>query len=114
MGVQTNNTKALEELFAPHKQDMDVLKEALKEVTEEDNEKKKGSAKELIRKCMDLQSRMDQAERTFNSEKKKWDKELGKTIKRLKNMVGGRPVNEGVEDEKEEGGGESSDENTDS
>ena len=101
MGVQTNNTKALEELFAPHKKEMDILSEALKEVNQEDVEKKKGAAKELIRKCLDLQSRMDQAERTFNSEKKKWDKELGKTINRLKNMVAGRPQNEGVEDEKE-------------
>lgn len=114
MGVQTNNTKALDDLLAPHKQEMNILSEALKEVNQEDVEKKKGAAKELIRKCLDLQSRMDQAERTFNAEKKKWDKELGKTINRLKNMVAGRPQNEGVEEEKEESDSSDSAENTES
>ena len=101
MGVQTPNTTALEKLFEPHKADMDVLKEALKEVTQEENEKKKGSAKELVRKCMELKGRMDQAEREFTSNNQKWDKELGKTIKRLQNMASGRPVNDGVEEDKD-------------
>lgn len=95
MGVQTPNTQRLEELLKPHKQEFDVLKEALKEVSKEDAEKKKDAAKELIRKALTLQSQMDTAERTFNSEKKKFDKELGKTLNRLKNMASGRPLDEG-------------------
>lgn len=103
MGVQTQNTQRLEELLKPHRQEFDVLKEALKEVSKEESEKKKDAAKELIRKALELQTRMDQAERTFNSEKKKFDKELGKTLNRLKNMASGRPLDEGENENEDKG-----------
>lgn len=102
MGVQTQNVARLEEMLKPHRQEFDVLKEALKEVSKEESEKKKDAAKELVRKALELQQRMDQAERTFNSEKKKFDKELGKTLNRLRNMASGRPLDEGESDEKED------------
>lgn len=105
MAVETSNTQALEDLLKPHRQEVDVLKEALEEVTKEDAEKKKVAAKELVRKAMELQGRMNQAERDFLAQKKKWDKELGKTIRKLQNMVAGRPVNDGIEDDKDSGGG---------
>jgi hypothetical protein len=107
MAVQTPNTARLEEMLKPHREEFDVLKEALKEVSKEDAEKKKDAAKELIRKALELQGRMDTAERTFNSEKKKFDKELGKTLNRLRNMAAGRPLDEGEkkdDDEKEKEG----------
>jgi hypothetical protein len=109
MSVNTQNTQRLEEMLKPHRGEFDVLKEALKDVVKEDAEKKKDAAKELIRKALDLQSRMDSAERTFSSEKKKFDKELGKTLNRLRNMASGRPLDEGEndnEEEKKESGGE--------
>jgi hypothetical protein len=99
MSVQTQNVARLEEMLKPHRQEFDVLKEALREVSKEEAEKKKDAAKELVRKGLDLQQRMDQAERTFNSEKKKFDKELGKTLNRLRNMASGRPL----DDEEKEG-----------
>ena len=107
MAIDSKNIQALEEMLKPHRGEMDVLKEALKEVTKEEGEKKKVAAKDLIRKGLDLQSRMNTAERTFNSEKKKFDKELGKVINRLKNMAQGRALDEGEdEEENKEGSGD--------
>jgi hypothetical protein len=102
MALQTQNTARLEELLKPHREEFDVLKEALKEVSKEESEKKKVAAKDLIRKALELQDRMNTAERTFNSEKKKFDKELGKTLNRLKNMASGRPLDDEEEKEKED------------
>jgi hypothetical protein len=105
MGVNTQNTQRLEELLKPHRQEFDVLKEALKEVSKEESDKKKDAAKDLIRKALELQGRMDGAERTFTSEKKS-DKELGKVLNRLRNMAAGRPLDDGEKDDKDGGNGE--------
>ena len=101
MGVNTANTDKLNDLFKPHEQAVDVLKEALQEVSEERAEKKKESAKELIRKALDLKKQMDTAESQFTSQKKKWDKELGKVMNRINNMAAGRPLDSGEKEEKE-------------
>lgn len=106
MSVQTNNTQKLEALFSPHRVDIDVLKEAFAEVAKEDSEKRKIEAKDLIRKARELQNRMNVAERQFNSDKKKFDKELGKIINKLTNMAAGRQVDD-EEEEKEKEGNES-------
>jgi seryl-tRNA synthetase len=103
MGLQTPNTTKLDELLKPHLQEFDVLREALKEVTKEESDKKKDAAKELIRKALDLKGRMEQADRLFNSEKKKFEKELGKTLNRLRNMAAGKPLDEGEDEGKEKG-----------
>lgn len=101
MSVTTENTKKLEELLKPHRTEFDVLTEALKEVTKEEADKKKDVAKDLLRKALSLQSQMDTSERTFLSEKKKFDKELGKIINRLRNMAAGRPLDDGENNEEE-------------
>lgn len=98
MSLETNNTKALDSLLAPHRQELNLLAEAMKEVAQEDNEKKKESAKALIREAIALKVQMDQAQRDFESKKKKCDKALGKLIRRLENMSAGRPIDEGVEE----------------
>lgn len=98
--AESDNTKKLADLINSQKTEFDVLAEALKEVAKEDGEKRKQDAKGLIRQALELKSKMDQAERTFNSEKKKFDKALGKVMNRLKNMANGKPINEG-EDEDE-------------
>lgn len=99
--MATDNTKKLDDMLRPHRQELDVLQEALQEVSKEDAEKRKTEAKELIRRALDLQKQMDQAEKQFLGQKKKWDKELGKALKRLQNMANNRPLDEGI-DEKEE------------
>lgn len=99
MAAQTPNTSKLDDLLKPHQTEFNVLQEALKEVAKEDSESRKGKAKEMIRKALDLKRQMDEAERQFNSQKKKWDKELGKTLQRLSNMANNKPLDEGVEKE---------------
>ena len=105
----TQNTSKLEDLLRPHQQEFNVLQEALVRisplwygVSEEDMETRKKSAKEMIRKALELKKQMDDAEKQFSSQKKKWDKELGKTLQRLQNMANNRPLEEGVKEEKEE------------
>lgn len=103
MAESTANVSRLDELLKPHQQEFNVLTEALKEVAKEDSETRKGKAKEMIRKALDLKRQMDEAERTFASQKKKWDNELGKTLARLSNMANNKPLDEGIaEDKKEE------------
>lgn len=108
--TQTNNTGRLDEMLKPHHEEFDVLKEALKEVAKEDGETRKGKAKEMIRKAMDLKRQMDEAEKQFNGQKKKWDKELGKTLQRLQNMANNKPLDEGVEKDGDSQKGESEEE----
>jgi uncharacterized membrane protein (UPF0182 family) len=93
------NTERLDDLFKPHAQKVDILKEALREVSEEQAEKKKAAAKELVVKALDLKKQMDDAEKQFNAQKKKWDKELGKVINRLQNMAQGKPLDDGEKDD---------------
>jgi hypothetical protein len=104
--MATPNTSKLDELLKPHQEEFNVLQEALKEVSKEDAESRKGKAKEMIRKALDLKRQMDEEERKFNGQKKKWDKELGKTLQRLANMANNKPLDEGVEKE----GGEKNEE----
>jgi hypothetical protein len=58
------------------------------------SEMTKTNAKELIRKALELQSRMDAAEHVFLAEKMKFDKELGKTLNELGLLAGGRPLDD--------------------
>lgn len=95
--VQTANTDALEKLLAPHREQLNILSEALKEVNQEDNEKKKEACKNLIRQCLDLQKQMDEAERAFTTQKSKCDKQLGKLVNRLNNMANNKPLDDGEE-----------------
>ena len=83
-----------------HHEDFDVLKEALKEVAKEDSESRK--AKEMIRKALELKRQMDDAARQFTSQKKKWDKELGKTLQRLTNIANDKPLDDDIQNDDKE------------
>lgn len=102
MSVETANTKKLDELLSNQGEAVDILQEALKEVSAERAEKRKESAKALIREALDLQEQMSAAERRFLSEKKKWDKKLGKLIGRLTAMARGQQLPDGEDDDEEE------------
>jgi hypothetical protein len=91
-------------MLKPHRQAFDILKKALKQVTEDEREEeKKDAAKELIRKALDLQARMDRAEHRFNAEKQTFDAELRETLNRLRDLVAGRPLDDGKRDSKGDG-----------
>jgi hypothetical protein len=101
MADASRNEGRLDKMFEPHEQKLDVLKEALKEVSEERAGKRKDAAKELIRKALDLKEQKDKAKSEFLSKDRKWEKELGKVMGRLENMAQGKPLNDGVEDDDE-------------
>lgn len=101
--MATDNTGKLDAMLKEHAADFNVLQEALKEVAKEQGEERKKKAKEQIVKALDLKRQMDEAERNFNSSKKKWDKELGKTLARLNNMANNRPIEDGLNDKEEKG-----------
>ena len=103
--MSSENVGKLDELLKPHQQEFDVLTEALKEVAKEQGEERKRKAKEMIVKALDLKRQMDEAERNFNAQKKKWDKELGSALSRLGNMARNRPLDEGLSEKTEESNG---------
>ena len=59
-------------------------------------------AEEMIRKALELKQQMDDAERQFTSQKKKWDKELGKTLQRLTNIANNKPLDDGIQNDDKE------------
>lgn len=69
-----------------------VLREAVEEIQKAQAEEKKGQAKELVQKAMEIRGKMVAAERRFNSEVKKMDKELGKLLNRIESMAAGKPA----------------------
>lgn len=79
----------------------DLLKEALEEVTEERRAEAKKRFKELFTKAAELRKKMVQAEREFNSQKKKFEKELGKLMNRLENEVNGITGSDAADEEAE-------------
>lgn len=66
-----------------------VFKEALKEVTKKRDEANKTKAIELIEKAIGIREKIDAAEKQFLSQKKKFDKELGKLLNGIEAMAKG-------------------------
>lgn len=99
MADASKNEGRLDKMFEPHEQKLDILKEALSEVSEERAGKRKDAAKELIRKALDLKEQKDKAKKEFLAKDRKWEKELGKVMGRLENMAQGKPLDSGEDDE---------------
>lgn len=89
MATKTS-TERLGELLGTYKIESDVLTSAIKEIKDEQAEARKEQAKELVRKALELQGRMNAAEKQFKQEKARFDKELGKTLNRLNNFAAGK------------------------
>lgn len=104
----TANIKTLEDMLRPHQEQCDVLTRALREVSQEDSEKRVAAAKTLIRRALELQSQMQQTEAQFNAAKKKFDKELGQTLNKLRNMASGKALDEGLDEQSDPKNGEQS------
>ncbi len=97
-----SNTKRLDELLAPHRTEMNVLSEALKEIDEEDGKKRKQEAKDLVRQALELQKQLKTTERNFNKEKAKFEKQLGKLLNRINAMAKGEAPPEDEDEKKDE------------
>ena len=107
MAVKTNNTDQLNSLLKDEGLAPDIaniMGQAIKEVTDEENIQKVKRCKDLVLKARELQSEMNAAERQFNGQKRKFDKQLGKLMKQINGMITGKPVED--EDADEEGGSE--------
>lgn len=81
----------LNSFLEPHRKEMDVLTEAMKEVAHEEGEKKKLQVKELWKKAKELETQYHQAKKEFNKNTKKWEKELGKIIANLQRFANNQP-----------------------
>lgn len=98
-----SNTEKLIELmtFDPVKQPgltSGLFSEVLKEITDERAKEGKAKAKELLVKAMDLRRQMSKAEKDFNNQKQKFDKELGKFLNQINGMLSGKAPEECAEE----------------
>ena len=74
MGVKTNNTDNLDKLLKDDGLDpaiADIMGQAIKEVTDEENVQKVKACKELVTKALGLQKEMNAAKRQFDGQTKK-------------------------------------------
>ena len=67
-----------------------IIQEALKEIQDEEAKAKKAKAKEQLLKAAELRKKMVEAERQFESQRKKFDKELGKVLNQIEAMASGK------------------------
>lgn len=78
-----------------------VFQEAMEEVNKKRADAYKAKAVALIEQAMDLRQKMDDAERQFNAQKKKFEKELGKLVNRIEGLAGGKSPAQIEAEEKE-------------
>lgn len=74
---------------AANKVEKGIFEEALAEVREQDAQKHKAKAKELIEKGISCLRKWHELDRQFTSEKKKSNKDLNKIISQIEIMAGG-------------------------
>lgn len=77
-----------------------VMADALKEITEERNQRIKAKAKEQLLKAMELQDKMKKLKKQYDTEMAKFDKELGKIMRNIKGAMEGKSVEEVEEADK--------------
>lgn len=100
--VQSDKIKQLDDLLLPHRKELNVLQDALKEIEEEDGVKRKQEAKDLVRQALDLKKQIAQVEKNFLKEKAKFEKQLGKLLNRINATAKGEAPPEDDKDDKEE------------
>lgn len=93
----SNNSERLEKLvgFDPVKKlsaTGELLKSVVSDIKKEREEKAKTAAREKLVLAFDLREKMHKAEREFESQKAKFEKELGKLLNSLESNLSGSPV----------------------
>jgi hypothetical protein len=104
MTRMADNTQRLVELiqFDPAKPaslTQDLLSEVVKDLSDERLKAAKTQAREWIAKAIDLRTQMHKAQREFNSQMAKFEKELGKILNQVEGMLRGRAGGEPSTDE---------------
>jgi Sec-independent protein translocase protein TatA len=67
-----------------------AFKDALAELQAERDAENKVKAKDLLKKAMELRTKMDKAKKEFASQESKFEKELGKLLKTIEAMASGQ------------------------
>lgn len=80
----------------------ELFKEVVQEISKERTDKAKAQAKEHLTKAIQLREGMVKAEKDFNKEKQKFEKELGKVMNQIQGILTGKEPQEEVECEKKE------------
>jgi hypothetical protein len=91
--------------FDPGKKDnitTDAFKEVVAEIQAERQKAIKEKAKAQLLRAMELRDQKDKSDREYAAASKKWDKEMGKTLRGIEAMLTGKPVEEEKEEEKKE------------
>lgn len=70
-----------------------ALEQAAKEIAEEQSEKSKARAKELLVKAQELVTQITGARKKFEAEENKAGKELAKLMNQINNVADGKPAN---------------------
>lgn len=78
----------------------DAMSAAMAEIAEENKKKAQGAAKALLTEAIQLSEQMAKADREYRNQKAKFDKNLGKLLRRIEGMASGKPVQE--DEEKQE------------
>lgn len=79
----------------------ELFGEVLKKIKEERADIAKKRAEDLLRQALELNEKRIAAKRAFESQDKRFDKELGKLIGRIDGMINGRPPQDDSEDSEE-------------
>lgn len=77
----------------------ELFSEVVKEIQEERSKEAKVRAKEHLLKAMGLREQMDKAKKDFDSQYKKFEKELGKILNQIQSILSGKPC---CDEEKED------------
>lgn len=80
----------------------ELFGEVVKEIREERAKDAKAKAKEQLVKAMQIREGMAKAEKDFNNQKQKMEKELGKVLNQIQGILSGKCPDENKEGENEE------------
>jgi hypothetical protein len=75
----------------------ELFGEVVKEIKEERAKDAKAKAKEQLVKAMQLREQMSKAEKDFNGQKQKMEKELGKVLNQIQGILSGKCPEENQE-----------------
>lgn len=80
----------------------ELFGEVVKEIKEERAKEAKVKAKEQLVKAMQIRESMAKAEKDFNGQKQKMEKELGKVLNQIQGILSGKCPEENQEGKEEE------------
>lgn len=80
----------------------EALAKVIEEIKKEKLEIAQKEAKDLLYKAIELQNKKAVAKRAFENQDRKFDKELGRVLKNINNLLEGRPIETGNENQNQD------------